>query len=69
MEELKKQAIEAINETEGGFFLVTYDKNGFSEILECIGDNEAAYAASKLSQLLSRAQMDYINWRTKEAAK
>lgn len=69
MEELKKQAVEAINGTEGGFFLVTYDKNGFSETLECIGDNEAAYAASKLSQLLSRAQMDYINWRTKEAAK
>ena len=69
MEELKKQAIEVIKETEGGFFLVTYDKNGFSEVLEGIGENEAAYKASKLSQLICDAQKEYINWRTKELKK
>lgn len=69
MEELKKQAIEAINESEGGFFLITYDKDGYCKLTEGIGENQSAYAASKLSQLICNAQMDYINWRTKNPGK
>lgn len=66
---MKQQAIEAINQSEGGFFLVTYDKDGYCQFTEGIGDNQSAYAASKLSELISRAQMDYINWRTKNSKK
>lgn len=69
MEELKQKAIDAITETEGGFFLITYDKMGFSELIEGIGDNGAAYNASMLSKLICDAQKEYINWRVKELKK
>lgn len=69
MEELKAQAIEKIQNCEGGFFLLTYDEDGFCEMLEAIGDNKAAFKASKLSDYLSAARIEYANWRTKQDKK
>ena len=64
-EQTKLEAIKKMNECDGGFFLLTYDKDGHCEMMECMGDN-AAYLASKLSDLLSDARMKYINWREKQ---
>ena len=66
-EDKKKQegAIEIFN-AEGGFFIVTYDKDGFCHAFEYIGENKAAYCASKLSDLIAKAQLEYINWRSSQ---
>ena len=66
MEENNKKllAISEIANGKGGFFLVTYDEDGFCNLIECIGDNKAAYKASKLNDLIANAQMEYINWRS-----
>lgn len=62
----KEKGLELLNECTGGFFLITYDEDGYCEMYEGIGDNHAAYKACKLSDLLNDARMKYINWRTKE---
>ena len=63
---VKLEAIQTILNTDGGFFLVSYDKDGFSNVLPCMGENAAAYVASKLYDLICNAQKDYINFRSKE---
>jgi hypothetical protein len=70
MEEKKKlEAIAKIIESKGGFFLLSYDAEGFCELTECIGDNDAVENGSALSELLADAQLKYINWRSGKAAK
>ena len=68
-EKIKLEAIEKILNTSGGFFLITYDVCGISNETECIGDNVAANQAKVLSDLISKARMEYINWRSKEIEK
>ena len=70
MEEKKKlEAIDLINKAEGGFILVTYDIAGFCECCEGIGDNAASCCGLKLSDLIAKAQMEYINWRSRQRSR
>lgn len=67
MEETKKlEAIADIVNATGGSFTISYDEEGITKIVDCIGDNKAAYNASKLNDFLCDAVMQYINWRSQE---